>query len=56
LFTQVYLLFEHAVTHFDPDFILKTDDDTFVNIPVVLHMLQQLGTERSMYIGERVNR
>jgi hypothetical protein len=35
----VYLLFEHAVTFFAPDFVMKADDDTFVNVPVVLSVL-----------------
>ena len=49
---QVYLLFEHAVTFFNPDFVMKADDDTFVNIPVVLAVLAAEHHSRSaIYFG-----
>ena len=56
LLPQVYLFFQHAVSNFDANFIMKADDDTFVNIPVLLHMLQQLSPERSYFMGHKMHR
>ena len=44
---QVQLLFEHATTFFNPAYVMKADDDTFVNIPVVLSILAAQASSRS---------
>lgn len=33
-------IFEYAVQHFDTRFILKTDDDAFVNVPALVSQYQ----------------
>ena len=49
---QVQLLFEHATTFFNPAYVMKADDDTFVNIPVVLSVLAAQASSRSaVYFG-----
>jgi hypothetical protein len=35
-------IFEHAVQQYDSRFILKTDDDAFVNVPALVHQLRLL--------------
>ena len=53
---KVYLLFEYAVTHFEPAFVMKADDDTFVNIPVVLAVLAQNALDHTpLYFGHVVD-
>ena len=52
---KVYLLFEYAVTHFEPAFVMKADDDTFINIPVVLAVLARNALDRTpLYFGHVV--
>lgn len=53
-------ILEHAVTAFRPAFVLKTDDDAFVNVPSLLPALRSLcvtprcrGPER-LYVGAEV--
>ena len=55
---QVYLMFEHAVSNYNTRFVMKADDDTFINVPALLHMLHKLVSEsdRSFYIGMRLTR
>ena len=55
---QVYLMFEHAVSNNDARFVMKADDDTFINVPALLHMLHKLSSDsnRFFYIGMRLTR
>lgn len=55
---QVYLMFEHAVSNYDARFVMKADDDTFINVPALLHMLHKLCSDsnRFFYIGMRLTR
>ena len=39
LYKTFYVL-EYAVQHYDCDFVLKTDDDAFVNVPPMVSMLR----------------
>lgn len=55
-------ILEHAVTAWRPAFVLKTDDDAFVNVPALLRTLRTLcatprcrGRER-LYVGAEVSR
>ena len=53
LLLQVYYMMHYAVTSFDPQYILKADDDTYVNLPVVMTLLQQFPTDRAVYAGHQ---
>ena len=56
---KTYFIFEYAVEHFDVSFVLKTDDDAFVNVPPLLRLLgslcetQDCSAER-LYIGRMI--
>ena len=50
---QVYFMMHHAVTAFDPQFIMKADDDTYVNLPAVMRMLQHFPLNRAIYAGHQ---
>ena len=39
---KTYFVLELAVTTYDAAFVLKTDDDAFVNVPALLITLKQL--------------
>ena len=39
---KTYHVLERAVTAFDAKFVLKTDDDAFINVPALLIALKQL--------------
>ncbi|KAK9815952.1 hypothetical protein WJX72_012497 [[Myrmecia] bisecta] len=39
---KTYFVLEHAVTHFDVRFILKTDDDAFINVKPLIGQLRLL--------------
>ncbi len=51
-------MFEHVVSNFDAKFVMKADDDTFINVPAILHMLHKLSSNsnRIYYIGMRLFR
>lgn len=51
-------MFQHVVSNFDTKFIMKADDDTFINVPALLHMLHKLSSNsnRFFYIGMRLSR
>ncbi len=44
-------LFELAVTKYNPDFVARIDDDAFVNIPVVMHLLAKNFSDRPWWFG-----
>lgn len=46
-------MMHHAVTSFDPQYIMKADDDTFINLPVVLNRLQHFPTDKEIYAGHQ---
>ena len=56
---KTYFIFEYAVGHYDVAFVLKTDDDAFVNVPPLLRLLGSLcetkdcSAER-LYIGRMI--
>ncbi len=50
---QVYFMMHHAVTTFDPQYIMKADDDTYVNLPAVMRMLQHFPSDRAIYAGHQ---
>ena len=58
LHVQVYRMFQHVVSSFDAKFIMKADDDTFINAPALLQMLHKLSKDTSsfFYIGQRLSR
>ncbi len=39
---KTYLLLQYAVSTYDVSFILKTDDDAFVNPPWLAHLLRNM--------------
>ena len=51
-------MFQHVVSSFDAKFVMKADDDTFINVPALLHMLHKLSrnSNRFYYIGMRLKR
>ena len=56
---KTYFIFEYAVEHFDVAFVLKTDDDAFVNVPPLLRLLGSLCETRDcsaerLYIGRMI--
>ena len=53
LLLQVYFMMHHAVTSFDPQYIMKADDDTYVNLPVVMNLLQHFPTDKDLYAGHQ---
>ena len=53
LYVQVYYMMHYAVTSLDPEFIMKADDDTYVNIPVVMNLVQHFPTDRAVYAGHQ---
>ena len=46
-------MMHHAVSSFDPQFIMKADDDTYVNLPVVMNLLQHFPTDEVIYAGHQ---
>lgn len=44
-------LFEMAVTEYNPDCVARIDDDAFVNIPVIMHMIAKNVTSRPWWFG-----
>ncbi|CAL5221964.1 g4246 [Coccomyxa viridis] len=55
---RVYLMFQHVVSSFDVRFVLKADDDTFINAPAIVQMLYKLSKDTSnyFYVGMRMTR
>ena len=53
---QVYLMMQHAQANYNMKFFMKSDDDTYVNIPVMLHALRESVKDRFVYIGYRVRK
>ena len=56
---KTYFIFEYAVENFDVSFVLKTDDDAFVNVPPLLRLLGSLCETRDcsaerLYIGRMI--
>ena len=51
-------MFQHVVSNFDTKFIMKADDDTFINVPALVHMLHKLSSDNTkfFYIGMRLTR
>jgi hypothetical protein len=49
----VLKMVEYAVTHLDPSYILKCDDDSFVRLGLIQKELEALGEEEgaSLYWG-----
>ncbi len=58
LHVQVYLMFQHVVSNFDAKFVMKADDDTFINAPALMQMLRKLSKDNSnfYYVGMRLSR
>ena len=44
-------LFEMSVTEYNPDFVARIDDDAFVNIPVIMHLLAKNLSDRPWWFG-----
>ena len=53
---QVYLMMQHAQANYDMKFFMKADDDTYINIPVMLNALRESVKDRFVYIGYRVRK
>ncbi|CAL5221966.1 g4248 [Coccomyxa viridis] len=55
---RVYLMFQHVVSNFDAQFVMKADDDTFINVPALLQVLHKLSKDTSnfYYVGQRLSR
>ena len=49
-------MMQHAQANFDMKYFMKADDDTFVNVPIILHMLQTRTDDHFVYIGKRMTR
>jgi hydroxyproline O-galactosyltransferase 2/3/4/5/6 len=50
---KTYHVLEYAIQHFDVRYILKTDDDAFINVAALAHQLRQLcqsEVRRSSYL------
>ena len=48
---QVYLMMQHAQANYDLKLFMKADDDTFVNVPIMLNALRESVKDRFVYIG-----
>ena len=48
---KIQMGFEWAIRYCNFSFLLKTDDDVFVNIPGVLSFLRELSTPKELYVG-----
>lgn len=46
-------MLEHAVTQYDAAFVLKTDDDAYINVPAMTAQLRAL-CEHPGCVGERI--
>ena len=51
-------MFQHVVSNFNAKFVMKADDDTFINTPALVQMLHKLSedTSNSFYVGMRLSR
>ena len=45
LHNALVFVLQTAVKHYDTEYIMRADDDSYLNIPVIMHMLQQQRTE-----------
>ena len=48
---RMFILFEMAVTLFEPQYVARIDDDSYVNIPVIMHMLARNLSDRPFWFG-----
>ncbi|CAL5222146.1 g4468 [Coccomyxa viridis] len=48
---RVYLMMQHAQANYDLKLFMKADDDTFVNVPIMLNALRESVKDRFVYIG-----
>lgn len=46
---KTYYVLEYAIKEFDVRYILKTDDDAFINVPALVHQLRQLCQSEVQY-------
>ena len=40
-----HIVLQTAVRHYETEYIMRADDDSYLNIPVIMHMLQQQRAE-----------
>lgn len=52
---KLSFLFEMAVTEFNPEYVARVDDDAYVNIPVVMHMLARNLSDRPFWFGYAIH-
>ena len=45
LHNPVVFVLQTTVKHYDTEYIMRADDDSYLNIPVIMHMLQQQRAE-----------
>ena len=50
---KLEMMFEYAHKHCHADFLLKVDDDNFVNMPNLFRIIGRLGTKK-LYLGRRL--
>lgn len=53
LLLQVYYMMHYAVTSCDAQYIMKADDDAYVNLPAVMRLLQHFPTDSAIYAGHQ---
>ena len=52
---KMFILFEMAVTAFEPQYVARIDDDSYVNIPVIMHMLARNLSDRPFWFGYTIH-
>ena len=52
---KLFFLFEMAVTDFSPDYVARIDDDSYVNIPVIMHVLARNLSDRPFWFAYTIH-
>ena len=49
-------MMQHAQANYNMTLFMKSDDDTFINVPILLNALRKRVTDRFVYIGFKLNK
>ena len=52
---KLFFLFEMAVTDFSPEYVARIDDDSYVNIPVIMHILSKKLSDRPFWFAYTIH-